>query len=56
MRRSRHRSAMGLVLSFTSSHVYCCALRASRVSFMAERMAARAGMAGKSAVMLGATA
>ena len=47
---------MGLVDSFTSSQVYCWALRASKTSFMAARMAARAGMAGKSPWMLGATA
>ncbi len=56
MRRSRHRSAIGLVDSFTISQEYCWAFRASRDSFMAARMQARAGMAGKRAVMLGEVA
>lgn len=56
LRRSRHRSAMGLVDSFTSSQVYCWALRASRLSLMAALMASRARSAGKRSTMEGVTA
>ena len=47
---------MGLVDSFTSSQVYCWALRASRLSFMAALMASRARSAGKRSTMEGVTA